>query len=287
MIFGISSRSQSTKPMTMKITLPRNFWKWLGAFMSLAAIFLIWRSAPTWLNLIADGIADASPDCKQNVQGESCKWAHSRLGVAGDIFGSVSALFSGLGLFAVAVTLWLDASARQRAKKPLVVCAFNEDSLVLDRASIEAPKSMRLNVSAVAHNSGEVALNCEIKSTIAVGEQLFGLPDFAVAEPLATGGRSELKITQLIQGQQLELLLAAIRTEQPIFLITDVECESLEGVRWSTIVKHRIRCLQEIGRSRLLALEHSTNNFTDQWAGGAAVNLSMTVQPGSWSYKSV
>lgn len=271
----------------MKKNLPRNFWKWLGAFISLVIIFTIWYAAPIWLNSIANGISDAAPECRRDVQSDSCKWVHSRLGVTGDIFGSVSALFSGLGLFAVAVTLWLDASARQRAKKPLVMCAFTEDSLVIDKASIDAPKSMRLKVSASAHNSGEVALNCEIKLTINAGEQDFRLPEFAVEQPLAPGGKSDFEVTHLIQGQQLDSLLAAIRLEQPISLTTNVECDSLEGVRWSTLVKHRVKCVQPISRNRLLALEHSADSFADQWAGAAAVNLTMTVQPGSWSYKSV
>jgi len=248
-------------------------------------------SVTAWLSVIylspvlAKAILLASDACPSGSISD-CKEVLSALGAAGDTFGAVTSLFSGLALFAVAYTVWSDANARREARKPLVTNYLDTNSIIIRTPRIAPESAANLTViSKVSNRNGEAALNvavhCEISS------EGVSLARFIkhLSQPLVSDGAEEFEEALEIKGKELAKLLSRLtEDQQPILFTFRIEYNSLENVRWETQVEYEITCKEGDRRRRLNALRSGTEDFANLWENGAEVSLDARVRVGSWAH---
>jgi hypothetical protein len=253
------------------------------------AIFVL--SILAWLSIIklapelAKSILTASGECPSGSI-KDCKETLSALGAAGDTFGAVTSLFSGLALFAVSYTVWSDGQARREARKPLVTTRLHDSSIFIQQPRISPDQSAKLKISPeINSKNGEAALNvavyCEIVSEkVQVASFLKHL-----SQPLVSDGVEEFEVIVEVKGSQLASLLSRLtEDQQPVILNFRIEYNSLENVRWETRVAYEVTCKEGDRRKRLNALRSSTDDFVHLWDHGADVSLDARVQDGSWAH---
>lgn len=254
----------------------------------LFAALALWFSIIFWVPSLSTRVLLISGKCPTaDIAAQSCREVLSALGATGDIFGAVTSLFSGLALFAVAITLWVDSNAKRIARKPLVVTYLDNDSVVLDAPSVKESKKLRLTVTAkVANQTGEPALNVRVLSAILASGDRRDAPLVHLRLPLLSGGTEEVTYKAELTGTHLEALLAALtRDNTHVSLEVTTKYHSLEGVAWQTSATYELRCKLGERRRRLNAFRSGTDDFTQLWENDAAVPLDVDVRADSWSHR--
>ena len=261
-------------------------------FIGLLAIFgasvLAWWSIVYMSPKIASSILIASGRCP-TADIVECKEVLSALGATGDVFGAITSLFSGLALFAVAFTLWLDSNARRESRKPLVLLSLSEDSVVLKNPSLEPKLELTLVVNAdVVNKNGEAAFNISLECALSLDNSILKRHAIALAQPRASEGREEIRFEILLENDALKTILGDLTDEKKCVEFSfDAQYNSLENVKWSTKAIYELRCKVGDRRKRLNSLRSGTDDFSGLWANGAEVALSAQVRAGSWSHTRV
>jgi hypothetical protein len=219
---------------------------------------------------------------------EICASFISTLGSTGDIFGAVTSLFSGLALFAVAITVWADSNSRRESRKPFMMTQLTSDSLMLFDPILIGEKSIKLIANLdVANQLNEAALNIKLRSYLTHNSRISNMPDSDLASPLMGNTSAQLQIEHTIAGADFERFLDELTGGKPIFLVMNLEYESIEGVRWSTSVSYEVKCIATAQKNRLNAARGNNEDFLEHWANDAAVALSGSPQSGTWRHKKV
>lgn len=254
----------------------------------LALALISWLSVVLWVPLLSSHLLTASGSCATaDLTNAACREILSSYGATGDLFGAITSLFSGLALFGVAFTLWLDVDSRRESRKPLVVSSLNADSVWLDKPTRAPNASLQLTVAAGVYNStNEPALNVGVSGKVKFASRVLDVTAHSIQLPLNANGSEESKSEIKIEGQNLESLLASLTSDGGEAVTLDIETtyESLEGVKWCTSATYRLYCNAKDRRKRLNAVRSDTDDF-ELWQNDAAVPIDLDVVPGSWRHK--
>lgn len=259
-------------------------------FLVLTGILLgsliVWASTLLWIPKISNFLINNSENCTTPYYAE-CANTISTYGATGDIFGAVTSLFSGLALFAVAFTLWMDIQTRREGRKPLVITHLSSDSLILDSPKISNGREIILQIEIeVMNQTTEAALNISLSGTLKNGSESLTLPLNHLEAPLNGGATGIIKLSHKLHGTHLQSFLSSLTEEtQHIELEIQTHYQSLENVNWMTSAIYEIRCTQAGQRRKLNAVRADTDDFNELWINDAAVALEPTVKGGSWKHK--
>lgn len=224
----------------------------------------------------------------ENLAANECRNIISTLGATGDIFGAITSLFSGLALFAVALTLWADSNSRRESRKPFVMTQLTPDSLMLIEPNLTGERKIKLIAKLdIANQLDEAALNIKLKSRLIHQTHKTELPESNLTSPLMGNKSDTLEVESEIKGKNFDLFLAELTAGNSIDLITDVEYESIEGVRWQTSVTYEVTCTATLQRNRLNSARGNNEDFEEQWKNNAAVSLSPSPRSGTWKHKKI
>ncbi len=212
-------------------------------------------------------------------------------GAFGDSFGAVNALFTGLALAGLVLTLVMHSEGARRVAKPFVIPA-------LDRAEPEA----RVSVGLPNRAAGQVTLPIEVVLPIrnesdhpalnltiilsAPGARLE--VDRVVDLPIAGRSGRVTAIQSSVSGDAASDFVARVSAEG-LELSVELVCESVEGVKWRSSVRYLVR----VDPARAVDLDLLRQAIDGPvaepalWAGNAQVDLLFAAVPGSWSYQEV
>lgn len=256
----------------------------------LVGIVLAWASTlfvvPKIIMPLVASIYDECGSDSQNTQAE-CNNRFGRLGQTGDLFGATTSLFSALGLFAVAFSVWSESRSARTARKPLIVCTLEQDGISLDRPDFEH-KSVRISIDALIKNIGDPALNvCVIASIITRGAIIHFKKTY-LAVPLATSGEDRLELKLVLQNDEFSDFFGSLmQPGSSAELSVQLTYSSLERVSWETKVAYVLDC-ENHSKTLLSALQgNSLDQFDSHWANGAIAAIEASVKPNSWEHLSV
>ena len=278
-------------------------------------IVLVWFSAIYWVPLLSEYVSGRAAICSIKTptaeEIEACSDILTKYGVMGDLFGAVTSLFSALGLFAVAITLRADSQARKVALKPFVVFSLGENGIVLENPEFVGASSVNLKISFVLANTGELALNVCVKTSVSVNDSSFDLGLMQLETPLVEGVENEQKTECVLNGAKLNGILTALQKTIPksngevsidsigseaavgealpgfVQLNVEVHCNSLEEVGWKTSVSYFLRLASASDRDKIIAVLHVPQGAAETWNNKATVTLIAKVVPNSWRYDKV
>lgn len=222
--------------------------------------------------------------CK-NIEEISCQNIISTFGATGDMFGAATSLFSGLALFAVAITLWAESSSRKESRKPFLITQLSADSLMLIEPNV-TEKKIRLSAKLdIANQVNEAALNVTLKSSLFHNNNREKPTISNLDSPLMGSKSSSVEFTSEITGTNFDSFLAELTAGRPIKLETKVEYQSIEGIKWQTSVTYEIRCIPTNQRNRLNSARGDNEDFEEHWTNNAAVALSPKPIGGTWAHQ--
>lgn len=245
---------------------------------------VLWLLVP-WIILYPAAIYSGSDLCVGK-DTETCKAAIALLGQAGDTYGIISSLFSGLALFAVAATLYADFSARRSSRKPLVVCTIDPvKEITFDEPSYTQPRSVRLVVSLQVKAANESALNTEVEVRFSCGSFSMDLGRNSVQIPLLSGDSTTLEFFGRIAA--VDALVTQINLGSQMFVDVSAKCESIEGLRWETAVGYRLDFRKNPDAAMIRTLIGDEQSLRDTWPADASIALKSQVRANSWKYKSL
>jgi hypothetical protein len=282
--------------------MSRGGWVGFGIIVSLIAVsLLVWIQGPTVTLSIRSHLENRLAECVPSPTGPSdegidpipsedettCDQAFSRIGQTGDLFGSVSSVFSGLALLAVAVTIWFDASQRRSSKKPVIICLVNDERrIVFDDISKAKPRAVRASINLDVSVINDVAMNAKVRCWMKFGTYpvFIGVTD--ISTPMQAGSTPIVVefIHRLGEDEVPELAAELRKHDRSIVLDVETSCESLEGVVWKTVVSHTLS-FRSSDAEKLVALDGKEDAELDKlWADQATVLVDCSVTPGSWRH---
>lgn len=229
-----------------------------------------------------------------------------KLGASGDMFGAGSALFNGLGFFAVVLVLYFDlrerredlrsraaeATERKQSRRPFLVPTVVPEGVSVTRAlkpssgTAEAKVIISLKVENV---SPEPAMN--------IGLASFDTEDDISAHaelddtPFGSGSSAErdAEVTFALSGQAAEVWLRRLAEGQPIRVRLRLEYDSINDTRWASGVAYELRSKDlEARRDLQRVLDGDEAAFIGHGQGfDEPAYLSFKVIAGSWDYEVV
>ncbi len=270
----------------------------------LATLWVIPTTTAAWLGIerCGDRMEATPPAPGKTTPGQECLApvdALAAYGTMGDMFGTVNALFSGLALAGVVLTLYWQARERRRDNKPFLIPSLDEQEdgtggVVISKpgkasAVIELPVVFEFSIT---NSSPAAALNVHVQAGIV--ETSFKKGE-ALPLPIGPDGTSSLKLAGKIAGNDANTLVGNLRTGATLTLDVEVTYGNLDAVRWRTAVQYRLS-LDEHARERdgiLLkaAIDdgqpESESPATGAWTGATKIALVLTPVQGSWSFGEV
>ena len=249
--------------------------RWLLLTLGVLAVVALWTST-IWLvprlaqMLIAAGYG---PNESQS------------FGLVGDMFGAVNALFSGLALGAIALTLFLEARSRRESRKPLVVGGLESGEVTIGRPVIEGGETLlplRIPIM-LSNQSDDAALN------VAASLSMLGGPgtswSTSLDGPLLREISQEAVLEVKLREREWTQLLAELTSQRPVQMELSTTYRSLEGVNWKTIVVYRfyVRTTDQ-HYGRLDPIRNGTWNNDGVWQDDGLVPVSTQIEPGSWDH---
>jgi hypothetical protein len=266
----------------------------IGFILSFFIVASIWGSSIYWLPKLAIYLQNQTVCTKtasQNIEASksttdsiTCVDSLSNLGITGDLFGAVNSLFTGLALFAVAVTLWIDSKARRTSLKPLVIAVADKDFLVIDKPQISPNMSLRFKFEPEISNIvNEPALNVAFMITLKTNRLLQVVCQSSLDIPLVSGSNRRIELVSRIdECDFLTDFLSQLTANglDPSVLI-EITYENLESVKWVTKVVYSLQLNFETDGAKLNAFRAKAEGFESIW-DNAAVSIKSTVVTGSW-----
>lgn len=209
-------------------------------------------------------------------------------GTFGDMFGAVNALFSGLALSAVALTLWLDLRARRESRKPLVVCSINSS----DGFSINRPRGNSKETllpikifASVSNQTHDAALNVKLEIKLQGISQTWTR---SFDGPLVHGSEQNKEIEIELSSEQWKEILGPLTLEDGhIELTVKTIYNSLEGVLWQTDVTYKMSVRNGASRDlgMLNALRAGSWGQDGHWDPQSLISLAGSIKVGSWKHQ--
>lgn len=280
----------------------RGLWVGLTIVVCLTVVsLLVWTQGPIVTQSIRSNLEGVLLECRpaqSQTDGDvamvpsapeaiSCDEAFSRVGQTGDLFGSISSVFSGLALLSVAITIWFDASQRRSSRKPVIVCLVNDEKrIVFDDITKSKPRAVRASINLDVSVINDVAMNASVKCWLKIGDYPVFIGLYDISTPMQSGGSPILvDFTHRLGEDEIPYLASELRKHSSsIVLNVETSCESLEGVVWKTAVSHALN-FRSSDADKLVALESTEETELEKlWADQAAVLVDHSVAPGSWRH---
>lgn len=237
---------------------------------------------------------------------------HSRvgaLGTAGDMFGAGSALFNGLGFFAVVLVLYFDLRERRRdltdrekdrrerrhSRTPFLVASVIDEGARVVRAKKLASgltqTTLVLDI-AVRNVTTEPAMNVKMTSIdradpthtayARLDDTPFGVGEAAKREATAHFSAS---------GPQAEALLKRLADGQPTTIEVILEYDSINATRWSSKVDYELTCSGDESRSIFRrVLDGDETAYISEGTGFSSTTdeyLAFKVVPNTWKHAAI
>jgi hypothetical protein len=256
-------------------------------FAACAIPIATWLAVPFLVQYPGWMFSKVFPECQTGLKDEQCVAIHAALGQSGDIFGVASSLFSGLALFAVAATLWVDYAARRTSRKPLVVCTIDETKEVsfFDPAH-KRPRSIRFRAAIKVEAANDTAMNTSVDLALRIGKYQLEPGRLHVQVPLLSGQDSVLEFAALIGEAEIKKIIDEFAKGSSMYLDVRGNCNSLEGLNWETAVTYELT-FHNSDIELIRKLLHDEAVLLDAWQGGAAVRLDYKIEPDSWTHRQV
>lgn len=231
------------------------------------------------------------------------------LGTAGDMFGAGSALFNGLGFYAVVLVLYFDLRERRRdlnnrvedqkerrhSRTPFLVASVLDEGARIVRAKKIASglteTTLVLDLS-VENVSAEPAMNIRLtsfdradrehKAHARIDDTPFGVGESAKREATAHFSAS---------GWQAESLLKRLAEGRPTTIEVSLEYDSINATRWSSKVDYELNSSGAESRGifqRILDGDESA--YISEGTGFSSTTdefLDFKVVPNSWKHSVV
>lgn len=249
--------------------------RWITLLLGIALVLALWASTLLWVPLILSKLFAA--------HGSELTIAH--FGSLGDMFGAVNALFSGLALGAIALTLWLEARSRREARKPLVLGAIESKSVEISRPYLDsgAPKVRVAFPVKLSNQTADAALNVALKLRILVGSRPLG--EVGLDGPLLRSIEQEAVVDFDLAKRTWEPLLDALTSQRDVEVELSTTYRSLEGINWRTVVSYRLFVRPTDQHYGLLdTLRNGTWGDEGVWQNDASVAVSAEIKQGSWDH---
>lgn len=215
----------------------------------------------------------------------------SAYGTFGDSFGAINALFSGLALAGVVLTLFLHSEAARRTAKPFVVPRMfrhdgNAHVSIREPARAGAIVRLPLHVLVPVHNSSQhPALNIDLKLKI---DAVADIGSYVVEVPLAANDAADCALKLDIVGDEAVAFGQRI-SGVGVTITLRAEYDSVEGVRWHSEAKYLIKTNPNRVDDDAL-LQHAINGRmadANIWTAETVVDLEFSTVKGSWKYGEV
>ncbi|GEM_PF-1884377 len=276
----------------------KNFKNFLVALGCFFVITSVWISSILWVpkltmylerNVACAETLKSAPEQTKDAGGEpACIDSLSKVGATGDIFGAINSLFTGLALFAVAVTLWVDGKARRQALKPLVISVANKDFFIVDDPQIHPETSLKFTITPIVSNIvNEPAVNVSINITLIAKLSKYALATKFYETPLVEGTTLPIEIEEVIKGGFLfEFLGCLTESQGRIEIFIETKYENLEQIRWATEVRYYLELHNTSDTAKFNAVREKNPGTQGIW-GNSAVALKSDVVTGSWKRRLV
>jgi hypothetical protein len=270
---------------------------WLVPFMATALVDLPRCEKPADEQTRTTGITENRADSFESRVCYSPTDELAAFGTIGDMFGTVNALFSGLALAGVVLTLHWQARERRRDHKPFVIPSLAEQDdgsggVVVFRpgksgAIVELPLILGFRLT---NSSPAAALNVSVEA--AFKDTTFST-EAALPLPIGPVSASSMKLPGKLAGADASKLVGWLRTGPPPTLQIEVSYGNLDSVRWITRVEYHVS-LDEHARQRDGNLLQAAINdgdgegderTTGAWTSTTKVALVLTPVQDSWSYR--
>lgn len=261
-------------------------------FLAIAIIASIWASsifAVPKITLLIEKTAlcqeepaTSTPQVEKPLT-KDCVDSIAELGATGDLFGAINSLFTGLALFAVAVTLWIDSKARRQSLKPLVISVADKDFFIIDDPKISPESSLKLQITPFVSNIvNEAALNVSVFVTLEADKATHRIPETIYETPLVQGVNLPIEIEHVIKGDFLSKFLNCLTVSNGhVKIVLETKYENLENVRWKTEVRYILELHNSTDIAKLNAIREKAENTQTLWSN-SAVALKSAVETGSW-----
>jgi hypothetical protein len=264
----------------------------------------MWSSTIFLIPIASSFITNRSDECiamkasktkeEMEINSAACQNVLSRYGATGDLFGSVTSLFSALGLFAVAATLHIEAKARRGQHKPFVVAQLQSPGCTAEDPDLVNYNSISLKIPLTVKNLGEPAINVQIQVRMRIGEVVQDVCKTTLDMPLVKDLASEvISIVANIQGEVYQSFVEALSISDavaskdpakfPMIFILNIVYTNLAGVNWVTKTEYLMATLNDGDRTRFVHLRSRTDKAEEEWRN-RSVALNATVVKDSWKY---
>lgn len=211
------------------------------------------------------------------------------IGIFGDSYGAVNALFSGLAFAGVLLALHFQAEAARRTTKPFVVPQLSRDIA-----------SARVYVKKIEHQRGQVRMlmrvsvplrNCSAQPALNVlskvgVDSLKPLGECSIEFPLVADSSADCSMELTFTGNEASSLVALLKGAGARANLS-LEYHSVDGVRWVSEVAYLLRVAPERGEDLALldvAIDGDAAVEGVEWAADTLIDLEFSVVQGSWSY---
>lgn len=210
----------------------------------------------------------------------------SSYGSIGDMFGAVNALFSGLALGAIALTLWLEARSRREARKPLVVGGIDSTDTTIGRPKrrgndVFVPLRVPVKWS---NQTADAALNVSGKLRLLLASKVSW--KVGLDGPLLREADQDTVFEVELAEAEWGPILTELTSQRPVEMELTTIYRSLEGVDWMTVVTYIFSVRTTDQHYGLLdAVRNGTWSDEGVWQVDALVPVSARIKQGSWDHR--
>ncbi|UOF12973.1 hypothetical protein IEQ11_14515 [Lysobacter capsici] len=253
---------------------------------AVAAVFGIWLGSLLLIPHIASYLSSGVSDCVAATRDANKCADLSAFGAVGDMFGAINALFSGLALGAIALTLWVESRSRRESRKPLVLGSLSrEGGVEAFRPDVHVegnPMSIKFSLG-LQNQTTDAALNVLAKIKIRTRAVYCTL---SIDEPLLQGGVQEMPIELKLRDADLDYFLSELTARRSVDVQIITSYRSLEGVNWKTEVVYELSCRAGQRDVQLLnSVRDDTWRDESGWPLGATVGIDFKIKSGSWDHR--
>lgn len=213
-------------------------------------------------------------------------------GSFGDMFGAVNALFSGLALTGVALTLIWQTQEQKRQAKPFLIARMDPESEggVFISRPIKSGGKIAIPFEVVVpltNSSDEAALNVYVALKISVCQLVL-----SGSVPVPIAGKAShlirLRNSDGVSGGDAANLVRNLINENGVVAGLSVNYSSLSGVRWKSAVRYRF-CLSAVRTGDAKLLQAAIDDVGEAgeeavWTTTTKIQLDVVDVEDSWSY---
>jgi len=207
----------------------------------------------------------------------------SKYGLFGEMFGAVSALYSGLALSAIAMTLYLEARSRKESRKPLVIGMIDQnDGIYIGKPTGERDTELPLKITVKLENQSiDAALNVNLEFKTPSGISISG----GIDGPLIREASQEVVLSSSLVDRHWRGLLDSLTSNTTVEGTLLTKYRSLEGLDWTTKVIYELSVRSGQPYVQLLNSVRNGEWRNDvPWDENAIVPLSAKIKKGSWDH---